>query len=74
MEISIKDLAELIGSLVGYAGQVTWDTSRPNGQPRRMLDVSRAREYFDFKASTDFEAGLRKTIAWYRQHREAVPA
>lgn len=66
MEISIKDLATLIADLVGYEGDIVWDTSKPNGQMRRRLDVSRAEEYFGFRARTDFEAGLRKTIDWYR--------
>jgi GDP-L-fucose synthase len=74
MEISIKDLAELIGRLTGYEGEFVWDTSKPNGQPRRMLDVSRAEEYFGFRAGTDFETGLHKTIEWYRQHQESIPA
>lgn len=74
MEISIKDLAELIGRLTGFEGEFVWDTSKPNGQPRRMLDVRRAEEYFGFRAGTDFENGLRKTIEWYREHRERVPA
>jgi GDP-L-fucose synthase len=74
MEISIKDLAELIGRLTGFEGKFDWDTSKPNGQPRRMLDVSRAEDYFGFRAGTDFENGLRKTIEWYREQRETVPA
>jgi GDP-L-fucose synthase len=68
-EISIKDLAEMIGRLTGYSGEFVWDTSQPNGQPRRLLDVSRAEKLFGFRAGTDFETGLRKTIDWYRQHR-----
>jgi GDP-L-fucose synthase len=68
-EISIKALAELIGRLTGYSGKFVWDTSQPNGQPRRLLDVSRADELFGFRAGTSFEDGLRKTIEWYRQHR-----
>ncbi len=68
-EISIKDLAELICQLTGYEGRLVWDTSKPNGQPRRALDTSRAEKYFGFKARTDFELGLRRTIDWYRAHR-----
>lgn len=68
-EISIKDLAELIGRLCGYTGRFVWDTSKPNGQPRRCLDTSRAEAYFGFRAQTDFEQGLRRTIEWYRQNR-----
>jgi GDP-L-fucose synthase len=64
-EISIADLAELIAKLTGFAGKVVWDASRPDGQPRRCLDVSRAAEKFGFRASTPFEEGLRKTIAWH---------
>ncbi len=68
-EISIKDLAELIGRLTGYEGRFVWDTSKPNGQPRRALDTSRAEQSFGFRAQTDFEEGLRRTIEWYRQHQ-----
>ncbi len=71
-EISIKDLAELIQRLTGYQGRLVWDTSRPNGQPRRGLDTTRAEEYFGFKAATTFEEGLRRTIDWYRAQRAAV--
>jgi GDP-L-fucose synthase len=72
MEISIRDLAEMIRRLTGFEGRLVWDTSRPNGQPRRALDTSRAEKYFGFKAQTPFEEGLRRTIAWYRQNRERV--
>lgn len=68
-EISIKDLAETIGRLTGYQGEFVWDTDKPNGQPRRLLDVSRAEEYFGFRSATDFEEGLRKTIDWFHDHR-----
>jgi GDP-L-fucose synthase len=64
-EISIKDLAELIARLTGFSGRLTWDATKPNGQPRRKLDTTRAREYFGFEARTTFEDGLRRTIAWY---------
>ncbi len=67
-EISIKDLAEMIASLTGFKGKLVWDTSKPNGQPRRGLDVSRAERLFGFHAGTPFEAGLRRTIAWYLEH------
>jgi len=70
MEIRIKDLAELIACLTGYNGKLVWDTSKPNGQPRRALDVSRAKEYFGFQAQMPFEEGLRRTIDWYRQYRK----
>ncbi|MFZ5890279.1 MAG: GDP-L-fucose synthase family protein [Myxococcota bacterium] len=69
-EISMGELASLIAHKVGYSGQVRWDTSRPNGQPRRMLDVSRARERFGFTAETQFAEGLDETIAWYRQQAQ----
>ena len=68
-EISIRDLAELIRRLTGFEGKLVWDTSKPNGQPRRALDISRAERYFGFRAKTDFEEGLRRTIEWYRQNR-----
>lgn len=70
MEIRIKDLAELIARLTGYNGKLVWDTSKPNGQPRRALDVSRAKEYFGFQAQMPFEEGLRRTINWYQQYRK----
>jgi GDP-L-fucose synthase len=63
-EISIKDLAEKIARLVKFEGQIRWDTTKPNGQPRRKLDVSRARERFGFQATTPFDEGMRKTYAW----------
>ncbi len=69
-EISIKDLAELIARLTGYEGRLVWDTTKPNGQPRRGLDTSRAAEYFGWRAKVPFEEGLRQTIAWYRQNRK----
>lgn len=68
-EISIKDLAELIARLTRFDGELVWDASKPNGQPRRGLDVSRAEEFFGFRAQMPFEPGLQRTIAWYRQHR-----
>ncbi len=68
MEISIKDLATLIAKHVGFTGEIRWDTTKPNGQPRRNVDVSRAADEFGFHASTSFEDGLRETVAWYRTH------
>lgn len=65
MEITIRDLVAVISSLVGYSGEIVWDTSKPDGQPRRCLDVSRAEKEFGFKAQTTFEDGLKETIAWY---------
>ncbi len=67
-EISIRNLAELIARLTGFQGELVWDPSKPNGQPRRALDVSRAEHYFGFRAQMSFEEGLRRTIDWYRQH------
>ncbi len=64
-EIRIKDLAELIARLTGFAGEIRWDASKPDGQPRRCLDVSRAQARFGFEAKTRFEEGLRRTIDWY---------
>ncbi len=71
-EISMRALAEKIAAVVGYEGSVVWDASRPNGQPRRMLDVSRARERFGFEARTGFDDGIARTVAWYRAHRDEV--
>ncbi len=68
-EISIKDLTETIARLCDFEGDVVWDTSKPNGQPRRKLDTTRAKERFGFEAKTDFEEGLMKTIAWYKEER-----
>jgi GDP-L-fucose synthase len=65
-EISIKDLIHLIVRLIEYAGKIVWDTSKPNGQPRRMLETERAKGRFGFAAKTDFEKGLRATIDWYK--------
>lgn len=66
VEISIADLVQTIARLTNFQGEIVWDTSKPNGQPRRKLDVSRAREQFGFEAQVAFEAGLRQTIDWYR--------
>jgi GDP-L-fucose synthase len=65
-EISIRDLAELVAEVTGYNGRINWDTSKPNGQPRRQLDTSRAREAFGFEATTNFREGLEQTVASYR--------
>jgi GDP-L-fucose synthase len=64
-EISIKNLVEVIARLTGFTGKIVWDTTRPNGQPRRQLETSRAERLFGFKAQMGFEEGLRRTIAWY---------
>ncbi len=68
-EISIKDLVEKIKHLVGYSGDIVWDKSKPDGQPRRMLDTSRAKAEFGFAAATDFDKGLKETIQWYQKNR-----
>jgi len=69
-EISIKDLVKLIAKLTGFKGKIIWDTSKPDGQPRRCLDTSKAEKEFGFKAKTPFEEGLRKTIEWYVQTKQ----
>ena len=71
-EISIKDLTEMIVRLTGFEGKLTWDTSKPNGQPRRGLDVSRAREKFGWQAKMSFEIGLQRTIDWFRANRDKI--
>ena len=68
-EIRIKDLVELIARLTGFHGEIIWDTSKPNGQPRRALDTARAEALFGFRARMPFEEGLRRTIEWYRANR-----
>ena len=73
-EITIKALVELIVRLTGFKGEVRWDPTKPDGQPRRALDTSRARERFGFEARTTFEDGLRATIAWYEARPSAPPA
>jgi GDP-L-fucose synthase len=70
-EISIRDLAETIARLCGYQGGIVWDTSQPNGQPRRCLDISRAERYFGFRARTTMPEGLAATIQWYQQSQDA---
>jgi len=70
-EISIKDLVEKIAKLTGFKGEIRWDSSKPDGQPRRMLDVSRAKKYFGFEANTTFDEGLKATIDWYRNNKLA---
>jgi GDP-L-fucose synthase len=68
-EISIRDLVALIAGLTGYRGRITWDVTKPNGQPRRSLETSRALKAFGFRAKTDFRSGLEQTIEWYRRTR-----
>ena len=69
-EIKIRDLVPLIASICGFQGEIAWDPTRPNGQPRRMLDTSRALERFGWQAKTRFEDGLRETVAWYERERK----
>jgi GDP-L-fucose synthase len=73
VETSIRELAETIADLTGFEGEIVWDATMPNGQPRRQLDATRARELFGFEARTPLRAGLEKTIAWYRENAR-VPA
>ena len=71
-EITIRALAELICSLCDYQGELRWDATKPDGQPRRCLDVSRAKAAFGFEANTSLEDGLAETIAWYKRHAAAT--
>lgn len=71
-EISIKDLAEMVCRMTGFQGKLVWDTTKPNGQPRRGLDVSRAKEYFGWSAQMPFEEGMRRTIDWFKQNRDKI--
>jgi GDP-L-fucose synthase len=71
VETSIRETAELVAELVGFDGRIVWDESMPNGQPRRSLDATRARELFGFEASTALREGLEKTVAWYREQAPA---
>jgi GDP-L-fucose synthase len=71
-EISIKDLAEMICRMAGFQGRLVWDTTKPNGQPRRGLDVTRAQEYFGWSAQVPFEEGMRRTIEWFKQNRDKI--
>ena len=72
-EISIRDLAHLIAEEVGFTGRIIWDATKPNGQPRRCLDVSRAEKLFGFRASSPFREGIRKTVAWYLSQPQYQP-
>ena len=71
-EISIRNLVETIADVTGFDGTIEWDTSKPDGQPRRRLDTSRARERFGWEASTEFEEGLQQTVEWYEEHRNRI--
>ena len=69
VETPIRELVERVATLAGFTGAIRWDASKPDGQPRRSLDVSRARERFGFTAKTPLDEGLRRTVDWYREHR-----
>ena len=71
-EISVRDLASMVAKMTGFQGKLVWQTDRPNGQPRRALDVSRAKEYFGWQARMPFEEGMRRTIAWFLEHRSQI--
>ena len=73
-EISIRELAALIAELTGFVGRIRWDTSKPNGQPRRQLDTSRAAERFGFRAHIGLREGIERTVAWYRSAAPAYAA
>jgi GDP-L-fucose synthase len=72
-EITIKDLTQLVAKLSRFEGEIVWDASKPDGQPRRCLDVSRAWNAIGFRARTTLEDGLRKTIEWFEAHLDAIP-
>ncbi|MAC19920.1 MAG: GDP-fucose synthetase [Phycisphaerae bacterium] len=74
MEITIRELVELIARLTGFEGEIRWDATKPDGQPRRCLDTSRAAELFDWRAQVGFEDGLRQTIDWFRRNRSSIEA
>ena len=69
MEFSIRDLATKIAGITAFSGRIVWNSTQPNGQPRRCLDVSRAEREFGFRAITPFDVGLRRTIEWYQSRR-----
>jgi GDP-L-fucose synthase len=73
-ETSIRELAETIAAATGFRGEIVWDTGRPDGQPRRGLDVSRAQREFGFRAETSLEDGIGQTVAYYRKHLAPAPA
>ena len=72
-EISVKNLVELICELTDFKGKIKWDTSKPDGQPRRSLDTGKARREFGFEAKTSLKEGLTKTIEWYGANRHLIP-
>lgn len=71
-EISIKDLTEMVAKLTGFTGKIVWQTDKPNGQPRRGLDVSRAKELFNWSAQVSFEEGMKRTIEWFKANRDKI--
>jgi len=71
-EVTIRNLADMIAAEVGFSGQIDWDTTKPSGQPRRCLDVSRAKQLFGFQARHNLREGLKKTIGWFQAHRDAL--
>jgi GDP-L-fucose synthase len=71
-EISIKDLTEMVVKLTGFNGEIVWQTDKPNGQPRRGLDVSRAKELFGWSAQVSFEEGMKRTIEWFKANRDKI--
>ena len=71
-EISIRDLSEMIVKMTGFEGKLVWQTDKPNGQPRRGLDVRRAKEYFGWRAQVPFEEGIRRTIEWFKENRDKI--
>ena len=72
MEISIHDLVETIADVTGFQGEIKWDTSKPDGQPRRRLDTTRAHKEFNWEATSEFREGLEQTVAWYESHRQEI--
>jgi GDP-L-fucose synthase len=71
-EMAIRDLAQIIARACRFEGKFVWDTSKPNGQPRRQLDVTRARERFGFEARTPFDRGVATTVSWYEEHQKEI--
>lgn len=71
-EITIRNLASMIATEIGFTGRIVWDTSKPNGQPRRCLDVNRAKQFFGFQAKHSLQDGLKKTIQWFRANRDSL--
>ena len=72
LEITIQALARLVAEAVGFTGEIVWDTSKPNGQPRRCLDIRRARQLFGFEATMAFTDGIQRTVSWFQANRETI--